>query len=35
MHSCREVMGLTDLEYGVKLFTGFFSKFRELDDAVE
>ena len=35
MHSCREVMGLKDLQYGVQLFQGFFAKFRSIDEKVQ
>ena len=34
MHSCREVMGVEDLEHGFNLFTGFFRHFREIDEQV-
>jgi aspartyl aminopeptidase len=35
MHSCREVMGVQDLWYGLQLFTGFFQHFRTIDDNIE
>jgi len=35
MHSCREVMGVEDLEHGYNLFAGFFQHFREIDDKIE
>lgn len=35
MHSIREVMGVQDLEYGVKLFRGFFEHFEQVDQALE
>lgn len=35
MHSCREVMGVQDLEHGLQLFTGFFRHFREIDDKIQ
>lgn len=35
MHSCREVMGVQDLEYGVRLFEAFFAQFRAMDAQVQ
>jgi len=35
MHSCREVMGVQDLEHGFNLFTGFFQNFRAIDDKIQ
>mmetsp|Transcript_35548 Transcript_35548/g.50418 ORF Transcript_35548/g.50418 Transcript_35548/m.50418 type:complete len:347 (-) Transcript_35548:191-1231(-) len=35
MHSIRETMGVCDLTNGLQLFKAFFSKFREVDDAIE
>eukprot|EP00978_Attheya_sp_CCMP212_P001858 scaffold3824_cov48-Attheya_sp.AAC.7 len=35
MHSCREVMGISDLTNGLELFTAFFKLFREIDDNLE
>jgi len=32
MHSCREVIGIADLSYGVDLFTAFYNHFRSIDD---
>jgi len=32
MHSCREVMGIADLSYGVDMFTAFYNHFRSIDD---
>lgn len=34
MHSCREVMGVEDLWYGMQMFQGFFKHFREIDEAI-
>jgi len=31
MHSCREVMGVMDLTYGLDCFKSFFKNFREID----
>ncbi len=35
MHSCREVMGVQDLYYGLQLMSGFFQHFRTIDDNIE
>jgi aspartyl aminopeptidase len=35
MHSCREVMGVSDLVHGLDLFRGYFQLFREIDDSIE
>ena len=32
MHSCREVMGIADLSYGVDMFRAFYNHFRAVDD---
>jgi aspartyl aminopeptidase len=34
MHSCREVMGVQDLQYGLDLFTTFFTHFRSIDERI-
>jgi len=35
MHSCREVMGIADLTYGLELFKAYFANFRSIDDQLE
>ena len=35
MHSCREVMGVQDLHYGLQLMCGFFQHFRTIDENIE
>lgn len=35
MHSCREVMGVIDLTYGLECFKSFFKNFRKIDDNLE
>ena len=35
MHSCREVMGISDLYHGFNLFNSFFENFNELDESLE
>lgn len=35
MHSCREVMGVQDLQYGLQLMCGFFQHFRTIDDNIQ
>jgi aspartyl aminopeptidase len=35
MHSCREVMGVQDLYYGLQLMSGFFQHFRTIDDTID
>jgi aspartyl aminopeptidase len=32
MHSCREIMGTSDLDNAVSLFVSFFETFRSLDE---
>eukprot|EP00986_Skeletonema_menzelii_P012357 scaffold6802_cov144-Skeletonema_menzelii.AAC.6 len=35
MHSCREVMGIADLTYGLSVFRSFFKHFNEIDESLE
>jgi aspartyl aminopeptidase len=35
MHSCREVMGVQDLYYGLQLMSGFFQHFRNIDNNID
>jgi len=35
MHSCREVMGISDLTNGLNLFKSFFKNFNEIDESIE
>ena len=35
MHSCREVMGISDLTHCLHLFKSFFENFNELDESLE
>ncbi len=35
MHSCREVMGIADLTYGLNVFRSFFKNFNDIDESLE